>query len=121
MYRSLALRLQAVIGLVCFQCGGGEGIILPPCDQGGHGRDPRRDQLLHGGALDGQHGLAQSAEHLIGQRQQQAGRAPRCPQSAPFPAKDIVYTVASLQELCGLLQALYAEKFGKDILTDRCT
>lgn len=47
-------------------------------------------------------------------------RAPSL-QSAPFPAKDIVYTVASLQELCGLLQALYAEKFGKDILTDRCT
>ena len=59
MYRSLALRLQAVKGLVCFQRGGGEGIILPPRDQGGDGGDPRRDQLLHGGALNGQHGLAQ--------------------------------------------------------------
>lgn len=45
-------------------------------------------------------------------------RAPS-PQSAPLPARAAVYTVTSLQELWELLQVLYAEKFGKDIPTDR--
>jgi len=72
MYRSLTLRLQAVKGLVCFQRGGGEGVVLPPRHQRGDSGNARRHQLFHGGALDGQHGLAQSAEHLIGQCQQQA-------------------------------------------------
>ena len=49
----------------------GERVILPPRDQRGYGGNARRHQLFHGGALDGQHGLAQSAEHLIGQCQQQ--------------------------------------------------
>ena len=73
MYRSLTLRLQAVKGLVCFQRGGRERVILPPRDQGGDSGNTRRHQLFHGGALDGQHGLAQSAQHLIDQSQQQAG------------------------------------------------
>lgn len=47
-------------------------------------------------------------------------RAPS-PQSAPLPAGAAVHTVASLQELWGLLQVLYAEKIGQDIPTDRRT
>ena len=47
-----------------------------------------------------------------------AKRAPS-PQSVPLPARAAVHTVASLQELWGLLQVLYAEKIGQDIPTDR--
>ena len=45
-------------------------------------------------------------------------RAPS-PQSAPLSAKATVYTVTSLQEVWELLRVLYAEKFGKDLPTDR--
>ena len=69
------LALQPVIGLVGLQRGGGEAVVLPPRNQRGHGGDASGDQLLHGGALDGQHGLAAGAEDLVGQGQQQAGGA----------------------------------------------
>ena len=69
------LALQPVIGLVGLQRGGGEAVVLPPRNQRGHGGDASGDQLLHGGALDGQHGLAAGAENLVGQCQQQAGGA----------------------------------------------
>ena len=71
----LPLRLQLVVGLVCLKGCGGEAVVLPPRDQRGHGGDTGGDQLLHGLALDGQHGLAAGAEYLIGQGQQQAGGA----------------------------------------------
>ena len=35
----------------------GEAVVLPPRDQRGNGGDTGGDQLLHGLALDGQHGL----------------------------------------------------------------
>ena len=47
-------------------------------------------------------------------------RAPS-PQRAHLPAKAAVYTVTSLQEVWELLRVLYAEKFGKDLPTDRRT
>ena len=69
------LALQPVIGLVGLQRGGGEAVVLPPRNQRGHGGDASGDQLLHGGALDGQYGLAAGTENLVGQGQQQAGGA----------------------------------------------
>ena len=69
----LSLCLQLVVGLVCLKGCGGEAVVLPPRDQRGHGGDTGGDQLLHGLALDGQHGLAAGAQQLIGQGQQQAG------------------------------------------------
>lgn len=71
----LPLCLQLVVGLICLKGCGGEAVVLPPRDQRGHGGDASGDQLLYGLALDGQHGLAAGAQHLIGQGQQQAVRA----------------------------------------------
>ena len=72
---SLLLPLHLIQQLIGLDGGLGEAVVLPPRHQRGHGGDASRDQLLHGLALDGQHRLAEGAQHLIGQCQQQAGGA----------------------------------------------
>ena len=69
------LALLVLQVLVRLDRGSGKAVVLPPGHQRGHGGDASGDQLLHGGALDGQHGLAAGAENLVGQGQQQAGGA----------------------------------------------
>ena len=49
----------------------GEGIVEPPVDQRRHGGEAGGDELLELGALDGQHGLAQSAQDLVDEGQSQ--------------------------------------------------
>lgn len=49
----------------------GEGIVEPPIDQRRHGGEAGGDELLELGALDGQHGLAQSAQNLVDEGQSQ--------------------------------------------------
>ena len=61
------LALLVLQILVRLDRGSGEGVVAPPADQRGHGGDASGDQLLYGGALDGQHGLAAGAEDLVGQ------------------------------------------------------
>ena len=70
--KTLVCALLALLQIL-IRCNGGSGetVIVPPRDQRGHGGDTSGDKLLHGLALNGQHRLAQSAEHLIGQCQQQ--------------------------------------------------
>lgn len=53
----------------------GEGIVEPPVDQRRHGGEAGGDELLELGALDGQHGLAQSAQDLVDEGQSQHGGA----------------------------------------------
>ena len=72
---SLAFLLQAGVFGVGLNGSGGETVVVPPAHQRGNGGDAGGDQLLHGLALDGQHGLAAGAQQLIGQGQQQAGGA----------------------------------------------
>lgn len=71
--------MHAVLLLLVDLIGGegslGEAVVLPPGNQRGHRGDASGDQLLHGGALDGQHGLAAGTEDLVSQGQQQAGGA----------------------------------------------
>ena len=43
----------------------GEGVVEPPVDQRRHGGEAGGDELLQSAALDGQHGLAQSAQDLV--------------------------------------------------------
>lgn len=52
--------LQIAIGLDGLR---GEGVILPPVHKGGGHGQAGGHQLLHGGTLDGQHGLAAGAQH----------------------------------------------------------
>nr|DAH48299.1 MAG TPA: hypothetical protein [Bacteriophage sp.] len=71
-YQSLPVPLaQSVVLGICRNGLLGEGVILPPSDEGRDGRDACRDQLLHGSALNGQRTLAHGAQQLIGKRQQQ--------------------------------------------------
>ena len=51
--------------LVRLDCGDGERVVVPPADERGHGGDASGHQLLHGGALDGQHGLAAGRQDLL--------------------------------------------------------
>ena len=67
--------LQPVVSLVRLNGRRREAVVLPPAHQRGHAGDAGGDQLLHGGALDGQDGLTHGAQHLVCQRQQQHSRA----------------------------------------------
>lgn len=49
----------------------GEGVVEPPVDQRRHGGEAGGDELLELGALDGQHGLAQSTQDLVDEGQSQ--------------------------------------------------
>ena len=49
----------------------GEGVVEPPVDQRRHGGEAGGDELLQSAALDGQHGLAQSAQDLVDEGQSQ--------------------------------------------------
>lgn len=53
----------------------GEAVIEPPAHQRRHGGEAGGDKLLELGALDGQHGLAQSAQDLVDEGQSQHGGA----------------------------------------------
>ena len=71
-YQLLPVPLaQPVVLGICRNGLLGEGIVIPPSDEGRDGRDACRNQLLHGSALDGQRTLAHGAQQLIGKRQQQ--------------------------------------------------
>ena len=59
-----------LVDLIGGQGGLGEGVVLPPGDQRGHGGAACGDQLLQLFAVDGQQRLAAGAQQLIGQRQQ---------------------------------------------------
>ena len=69
--RSVHAVLLLLVDLIGSEGGLGEAVVLPPRNQRRHGGDASGDQLLHGGALDGQDGLAAGAEDLVGQGQQQ--------------------------------------------------
>ena len=65
------LLLQAgheVVGLDGLR---GEAVVVPPAGEGGGNGQAAGNELFQLGALDGQHGLAHGAEHLIGQGQRQ--------------------------------------------------
>ena len=49
----------------------GEGIVEPPVDQRRHGGEAGGDELFELGAVDGQQGLAQSAQDLVDEGQSQ--------------------------------------------------
>ena len=70
-FHSVNLILAALILLIACQCGQREGIVEPPVDQRRHGGEAGGDELLELGALDGQHGLAQSAQDLVDEGQSQ--------------------------------------------------
>ena len=53
----------------------GEAVVVPPAGEGGGNGQAAGNELFQLGALDGQHGLAHGAEHLIGQGQRQRGGA----------------------------------------------
>lgn len=53
----------------------GEGVVEPPAHQRRHGGEAGGDELLQSAALDGQHGLAQSAQDLVDEGQSQHGGA----------------------------------------------
>ena len=61
--------------LICRNGCRGKAVVVPPADQRDNGGDTGGHQLFHSLALDGQHGLAQCRQHLIGQGQQKAGSA----------------------------------------------
>ena len=63
--------LAALILLIACQCGLREGIVEPPVDQRRHGGEAGGDELLELGAVDGQQGLAQSAQDLVDEGQSQ--------------------------------------------------
>ena len=69
------LLLQAgheVVGLDGLR---GEAVVVPPAGEGGGNGQAAGNELFQLGALDGQHGLAHGAEHLIGQGQRQRSGA----------------------------------------------
>ena len=49
----------------------GEGVVEPPVDQRRHGGEAGGDELFELGAVDGQQGLAQSAQDLVDEGQSQ--------------------------------------------------
>ena len=53
----------------------GEAVVVPPAGEGGGNGQSTGNELFQLGALDGQHGLAHGAEHLIGQGQRQRSGA----------------------------------------------
>ena len=53
----------------------GEGVILPPCPDGGSGGQASGHPLLHAGAVDGQHRLACCTQQLIDEGQCQHNSA----------------------------------------------
>ena len=66
---------QALILLIACQCGLREAVVEPPVDQRRHGGEAGGDELLQLGAVDGQQGLAQSAQDLVDEGQSQHGGA----------------------------------------------
>ena len=66
---------QALILLIACQCGLREAVVEPPVDQRRHGGEAGGDELLQLGAVDGQQGLAQSAQDLVDKGQSQHGGA----------------------------------------------
>lgn len=63
---------QVLVGLNGF---GGEAVVLPPVHQRRCHRDAGAYQLLQLFGLDGQHGMAGTAQQLVGQGQRQRGGA----------------------------------------------
>ena len=63
------LLLEAGHEVVGFDGLGGKAVVVPPAGEGGGNGQAAGNELFQLGALDGQHGLAHGAEHLIGQGQ----------------------------------------------------
>ena len=69
------LLLQAGHEVVSLDGLRGEAVVVPPAGEGGGNGQAAGNELFQLGALDGQHGLAHGAEHLIGQGQRQRSGA----------------------------------------------
>ena len=71
----LDLPLHLIQQLICVDGLRGEGVILPPCPDGGSGGQASRHPLLHAGAVDGQHRLACCTQQLVDEGQCQHNSA----------------------------------------------
>lgn len=65
------LVLDVLVGLIALDSSLREGVVIPPVDKRGDCGDTSSHQLFHRAALDGQRRLAERAQNLVCQSQQQ--------------------------------------------------